>query len=85
MAAILAIWQTPRMTQAAQAWFGVSWEAQYVFLFAGTLAGLSLGSSQSAGRALVGMLTPEGKAAVIKVVAVNEQRGCEVADAWRES
>ena len=129
MAAILAIWQTPRMTQAVQAWFGVSWEAQYVFLFAGTLAGLSLGSSQSAGRALVGMLTPEGKAAeffgfwgtasklaavfgilglgllqtwlglahaivfclflfaaaMITVVAVNEQRGSEVADAWRES
>ena len=63
MAAILAIWQTPLLTTFAQQLFRVSWEAQYVFLFAGTLAGLSLGSSQSAGRALVGVLTPNGKAA----------------------
>ncbi|QOC21279.1 MFS transporter [Wenzhouxiangella sp. AB-CW3] len=63
MAAILAIWQTPLLTDFAQALFNVEWEAQYVFLFAGTLAGLSLGSAQSAGRALVGVLTPHGKAA----------------------
>ena len=63
MAAILAIWQTPLLTRLAHGLFGVDWEAQYVFLFAGTLAGLSLGSSQSAGRALVGILTPNGKAA----------------------
>lgn len=63
MSAILAIWQTPLLTSLANRGFGVEWEAQYVFLFAGTLAGLSLGSSQSAGRALVGVLTPNGKAA----------------------
>ena len=61
--AILAIWQTPGLTRLAHSLFGVDWEAQYVFLFAGVLAGLSLGSAQSAGRALVGVLTPEGKAA----------------------
>jgi MFS transporter, UMF1 family len=128
MAAILAIWQTPLLTRLAHSLLGVSWEAQYVFLFAGTLAGLSLGSSQSAGRALVGILTPNGKAAeffgfwgtasklaavvgilglgllqawlglatailfclvlfalaMIAVVPVNEDRGAQVADDWRE-
>jgi len=62
-AAILAIWQTPALTGLVHELFGVSWEAQYVFLFAGVLSGLSLGSAQSAGRALVGALTPRGKAA----------------------
>lgn len=63
IAAIIAIWQTPGLTAVARSLLGVSWQAQYVFLFAGCLAGLSLGSSQSAGRALVGVLTPQGKAA----------------------
>ena len=129
MAAILAIWQTPLLTDFARALFNVDWEAQYVFLFAGTLAGLSLGSAQSAGRALVGVLTPNGKAAeffgfwgtssklaavfgilglgllqawlglataiifclVLFVVAmitvwpVDEMRGRQVADSWREA
>lgn len=61
--AILAIWQTPALTDLLHYWLGVDWQAQYVFLFAGVLAGLSLGSSQSAGRALVGVLTPHGKSA----------------------
>ncbi len=61
--AILAIWLTPELTALAHAQLGVTWEAQYVFLFAGCLAGLSLGSAQSAGRALVGLLTPSAKAA----------------------
>lgn len=62
MLAILAIWQTPSLTRLAQQTLGVAWEAQYVFLFAGVLSGLSLGSSQSAGRALVGILSPRSKA-----------------------
>ncbi|TDT43376.1 UMF1 family MFS transporter [Halospina denitrificans] len=61
--AILAIWQTPAVTPLINAAFGVALEAQDVFLFAGVLSGLSLGSAQSAGRALVGVLTPSGKAA----------------------
>ncbi|KDE41026.1 Permease of the major facilitator superfamily [Nitrincola lacisaponensis] len=61
--AILAIWQTPSLTELLQQTFGLQWQAQHVFLFAGVLAGLSLGSSQSAGRALVGVLTPLGKSA----------------------
>jgi len=63
IAAVLAIWQTPTISSLANAWLGVDWEAQHVFLFAGLLSGLSLGSSQSAGRALVGLLTPNGKSA----------------------
>jgi UMF1 family MFS transporter len=63
LAAITAIWQTPAVARLAAEHLGVDWEAQHVFLFAGLLAGLSLGSSQSAGRALVGALTPRGKSA----------------------
>ena len=61
--AILAIWLTPEIAALAREHFGLNWQAQYVFLFAGCLAGLSLGSAQSAGRALVGLLTPTGKSA----------------------
>ncbi|NEZ04086.1 MFS transporter [Wenzhouxiangella sp. XN201] len=61
--AITAIWQTPTVARLAGEWFELNWQAQHVFLFAGLLAGLSLGSSQSAGRTLVGTLTPRGKAA----------------------
>lgn len=61
--AILAIWLTPEIAALAREQLGVNWQAQYVFLFAGCLAGLSLGSAQSAGRALVGLLTPAGKSA----------------------
>ena len=61
--AILAIWQTPTVTPLVNAAFSADLEAQDVFLVAGVLSGLSLGSAQSAGRALVGVLTPSGKAA----------------------
>ncbi|WP_372625819.1 MFS transporter [Arsukibacterium sp.] len=61
--AILAIWQTPYITELCRQWFGVNWQAQYVFLVAGVLAGVSLGSSQSAARALVGVFTPLAKSA----------------------
>jgi UMF1 family MFS transporter len=128
LGAILAIWLTPQLTALAHKLLGVEWEAQYVFLFAGCLAGFSLGSSQSAGRALVGVLTPRGKAAeffgfwgtaskaaavfgilglgliqaffgladailfclalfalaLIVVIPVNERRGHQVAETWRD-
>jgi MFS transporter, UMF1 family len=61
--AISAIYATPQLTVLANSLFGVQWEAQYVFLIVGCLAGTSLGSSQSAGRALVGVLSPRNKAA----------------------
>jgi len=61
--AIIAIWQTPALTALARQWWQVEWEAQYVFLVAGVLAGLSLGSSQSAARALVGVFSPRSRSA----------------------
>ncbi len=61
--AIAAIYATPAVTAFVNAAFGARLEAQHVFLVAGCLAGLSLGSSQSAGRALVGVMSPRAKAA----------------------
>lgn len=61
--AILAIWLTPEVAALGREHLGTDWQAQHVFLVAGCLAGLSLGSAQSAGRALVGLLTPAGKSA----------------------
>ncbi|MDY7114799.1 MFS transporter [Halomonas sp. SSL-5] len=63
VAAILAIWATPEVTAMLNARFGLDWEAQHLFLVVGCLAGLSLGSSQSASRALVGLFSPTRKAA----------------------
>ncbi|MEA2116892.1 MFS transporter [Halovibrio sp. HP20-50] len=61
--AIMAIWATPELTQWFNRQFGLQWQAQYVFLVVGCLAGLSLGSSQSASRALVGLFSPLAKSA----------------------
>jgi UMF1 family MFS transporter len=63
IAAILAIYFVGPMTAALNAGLGLSLRAEQVFLFAGLLSGLSLGSSQSVGRALVGMFAPERRAA----------------------
>ncbi|WP_219724500.1 MFS transporter [Halomonas urumqiensis] len=63
VAAIVAIWATPEVTAWLNASFGLDWQAQHLFLFVGCLAGLSLGSSQSASRALVGLFSPSRKAA----------------------
>ncbi len=61
--AILAIWLTPDVTELVNTFMDSDWQAQHVFLMAGCMAGLSLGSAQSAGRALVGVLTPPDKSA----------------------
>ncbi len=61
--AVLAIWATPQLTAFLDRVFDLGWEAQHLFLFVGVLAGLSLGSSQSASRALVGIFSPTAKAA----------------------
>jgi UMF1 family MFS transporter len=61
--AIMAIWATPELTEWVNGRFDVQWQAQYVFLVVGCLAGLSLGSSQSASRALVGLFSPLAKSA----------------------
>lgn len=61
--AIIAIWATPEVTQWINGHFELRWQAQHVFLVVGCLAGLSLGSSQSASRALVGLFSPLAKSA----------------------
>lgn len=60
---VVGIWAVTDITDWINIQFGLEMEAQYVFLYIGVIAGLSLGSSQSASRALVGLFTPENKAA----------------------
>lgn len=60
---VLGIWGVEGLTQRANGWLGLSMEVQHMFLLIGVITGVSLGSSQSAGRTLVGLFTPEEKAA----------------------
>jgi MFS transporter, UMF1 family len=60
---VLGIWAVTDITDWLNLTFETGFEAQYVFLYIGVIAGLSLGSSQSASRALVGLFTPESKSA----------------------
>lgn len=60
---VMGIWGVGGLTDWLNQTFQASFEVQYVFLFIGIIAGLSLGSSQSASRALVGIFTPEDKSA----------------------
>lgn len=61
--AITLIYLTPQLAAWGQVSLGLNWHAQYVFLVVGVLAGTCLGSTQSAGRALVGLFSPKSKAA----------------------
>jgi UMF1 family MFS transporter len=61
--AVLGIWGVTDLTVWFNSVFATNLEAQYMFLYIGVLAGLSLGSSQSASRALVGIFSPEEKSA----------------------
>ncbi|MFC3282738.1 MFS transporter [Litchfieldella rifensis] len=63
VAAIIAIWATPEVTAFLNTHLNLDWQAQHLFLVVGCLAGLSLGSSQSASRALVGLFSPLEKSA----------------------
>ncbi len=60
---IVLIYGTPQLALYANQILNQDWQPQYIFLFVGIVAGLSLGSSQSAGRALVGMFSPDSKSA----------------------
>lgn len=60
---VLGIWAVTDITVWINTTFSTAFEAQYVFLYIGIIAGLSLGSSQSASRALVGLFSPEQKSA----------------------
>lgn len=60
---VIFIWATNDLTAFLNNVLGTSWEPQYVFLVVGSLAGLGLGSTQSASRAIVGIFSPESKSA----------------------
>ena len=60
---VMGIWAVTDVTAWLNQTFDANFEAQYVFLWIGVIAGISLGSSQSASRALVGIFTPEQKSA----------------------
>jgi UMF1 family MFS transporter len=59
---ILGIWQVEALTQLLNATVGAQWKAEHVFLGLGGMAGLGIGSTQSASRAMVGVLSPQAKA-----------------------
>lgn len=59
---IVLIYLTPELARLATL-FGLSWQAQHIFLVVGCFAGTCLGSTQSAGRALVGLFSPRSKVA----------------------
>ena len=61
--AVLGIWAVTDITDWFNLQFNTDLDAQYMFLYIGVIAGLSLGSSQSASRALVGLFSPEQKSA----------------------
>jgi UMF1 family MFS transporter len=60
---VLGIYGVLHITEFLNTLFDADFEEQYVFLYIGLIAGMSLGSSQSASRTLVGLFTPEAKAA----------------------
>jgi MFS transporter, UMF1 family len=63
MVAIALIYLTPALGTWLSAALGRTVEAQHVFLVVGSVAGLSLGSCQSATRTLVGLFSPLSRAA----------------------
>ena len=63
MIAIILIWATNDLTIYLNNLFGMSVKSQTIFLFVGCLAGMGLGATQSASRAIVGLFSPESKSA----------------------
>jgi MFS transporter, UMF1 family len=63
MVAIVLIYLTPYMAEWLSILAGRTVQAQHVFLVVGSVAGLSLGSCQSATRTLVGLFSPLSRAA----------------------
>ncbi|EGV32879.1 major facilitator superfamily MFS_1 [Thiorhodococcus drewsii AZ1] len=61
--AILLIYLTPSIAELAHDRLGLDWEAQYVFLVVGCVAGASLGACQSTTRTLVGLFSPLSRSA----------------------
>ncbi len=63
IAAIVLIYLTPGIATFLSAVLDTTVQAQYVFLVVGIMAGLSLGSCQSATRTLVGLFSPLSRTA----------------------
>lgn len=63
MLAIALIFLTPDIAEAVRMHFGLEWQAQYIFLLVGSVAGLSLGSCQSSTRTLIGLFSPLSRSA----------------------
>jgi UMF1 family MFS transporter len=61
--AVILIWATEDVTGFINNFFGTSLESQTFFLMIGCLAGMGLGATQSASRAIVGLFSPESKSA----------------------
>ena len=59
--AVLGIHQTPAIAGFLHRATGNPWTSEDVYLFVGTLAGLCLGATQSAGRTIVAVFAPESK------------------------
>ena len=60
---VMGIFGVEWLTDTLNAWLGKEWEMQYVFVWIGIIAGTSMGSSQSASRALVGLFSPVERSA----------------------
>jgi UMF1 family MFS transporter len=88
--AVVLVWGTPGIADWGSLTFAGEWQAQYVFLVVGVLAGSCLGSTQSAGRALVGVLAPKSRAAELfgfwglvgKAAAIVGLMGLGLLQAW---
>ncbi len=63
LVAIVLIWATEDVTTFMNSLLTLSLEGQTVFLMIGCLAGMGLGATQSASRAIVGLFSPESKSA----------------------
>ena len=59
--AVVLIWKTNDLTVALNELLGTQWHSQSVFLAIGCLAGMGLGATQSASRAIVALFSPESK------------------------
>lgn len=63
--AVLCIYETPSIARLMSGVTGKPWASEDVYLFVGTLAGLCLGATQSAGRTIVAIFAPESKSGEI--------------------
>jgi UMF1 family MFS transporter len=58
---VLAIWQVERIAAGVNDVLGTTLRTEHLFLVLGCVAGMGIGSTQSASRAMVGILAPESK------------------------